>query len=136
MADATQLVNAVKLAALAASDAAKPMQLCFGQVVSGAPLQIAVEQKLTLGEAQLILTRSVTDYQAEVTVSHYTEYETQHRHEIADTYTGGGTCEPSSHRHAYRGKKTVTVHGKLKEGERVVLARMQGGQKYLVLDRI
>lgn len=33
-------------------------------------------------------------------------------------------------------RETVTVHEQLKNGEEVILMRMQGGQKYLVLDRV
>jgi len=117
LADAAALVNAVKAAALAANDASKPVQVCFGRVVGAAPLQVCVEQKMTLGAAQLILARRVTDYTVEMTVNHYTE-------------------DAEGHRHACKGRKKYTVHNGLKAGEEVILLRMQGGQKYLILDRI
>ena len=33
-------------------------------------------------------------------------------------------------------KEQMTIHNALEKGEEVVLLRMQGGQKYIVLDRI
>ena len=41
-----------------------------------------------------------------------------------------------SHNHAIQGRTTVTVHSGLKKGEKVILIRMQGGQKFVVLDRM
>lgn len=34
------------------------------------------------------------------------------------------------------GTKTYTIRNSLKQGEKVVLVRVQGGQKFLVLDRV
>ena len=45
-----------------AVEANKPVNLCFGIVTSTSPLKINVEQKMELGEAQLLLSRNVTDY--------------------------------------------------------------------------
>lgn len=42
----------------------------------------------------------------------------------------------TKHAHEYTGTKKVLLHYGLKQGESVLLVRMQGGQKYLVLDRI
>lgn len=41
-----------------------------------------------------------------------------------------------SHSHSYSGRKKFTVHNGLKKGEKVILIRMQGGQKFVVLDRM
>lgn len=41
-----------------------------------------------------------------------------------------------SHSHSYSGKKKFTVHNGLKKGEKVILIRMQGGQQFVVLDRM
>lgn len=42
----------------------------------------------------------------------------------------------TKHAHDYKGRKKVLLHYGLNQGESVLLIRMQGGQKYLVLDRI
>lgn len=38
--------------------------------------------------------------------------------------------------HDIEGTKQMTIHNHLEKGEEVILLRMQGGQKYIVLDRI
>lgn len=67
MADANELVAAMKKAATEAVEAGKPVNVFFGKVKAVKPLKIDVEQKLLLGEKQLILSRSVTDYKITIT---------------------------------------------------------------------
>jgi len=55
------LIESMKKAALDAVETSKPCVVVFGKVTSTSPLKINVEQKLTLTDAQLILTRNVTD---------------------------------------------------------------------------
>lgn len=57
--DMTGFLNAVKRAAVEAVEASKPVAVTQGRVVSVDPLQIRVEQKLILTEAQIIQTRIV-----------------------------------------------------------------------------
>ena len=87
MADIEGFLKIVKKAAVDAVNAEKPAAVCFGKVVGTSPLEISVEQKMTLGEAQLILTNTVKEN------------------------------EPA-------------------EGDNVCLLRMQGGQKYVVVDKL
>ena len=98
------LLSVMKQAGVEATNSNKPVNVCFGKVTSASPLQILVEQKITLGTAQLVLTRNVTDYEMRIT---------------GDT-----------------GQKTVKVHNALAAGEKVLLMRIQGGQKYVVVDRV
>lgn len=126
MLDANDLLNIVKKAALEAVNASQPSDFCFGKVTSANPLKISVEQKMTLGAAQLILTRNVTDYKTKVTLDWLTE-----------TASGGsGDSSFASHLHAVSGKKEITIHNDLQVGEEVILLKKKGGQKYLVLDRM
>lgn len=136
MPDAVGIAKKIKKAAIEAQESAKPVEVCFGKVTSASPLKILVEQKMTLGAAQLVLCRNVTEHIIEMTVDHYTENETEHTHAVQDTYTGGGSSSPTKHLHAYRGRKKFTVHNGLVVGDEVVLLRQQGGQKYIVVDRI
>ena len=106
--DVNGLVEALKRAALEAFEAAKPVNVCFGEVVSISPLKINVEQKMTLGEKQLILTRNVTDFNTTVSVNW--------------TYESG--------------KKKLTIHNGLAVGEKVILLRQQEGQRFIVVDRV
>ena len=120
--DINELVRAVKQAAVEAVNASGPMALCFGTVTAAAPLKIQVDQKKTLTEAQLILTNNVRDYTVEMTVDHQTE----------STSGGSGDASFASHLHAYKGRKSFRVHLALKAGEKVILLRCDGGQKFIV----
>ena len=132
--DLNALVRAVKKAAVEAVRAENPMGVCHGTVTGLSPLQITTDQKLILGEYQLILINAVRDYTVEMTVDHVTEV-ISHGHSVTDTYTGGGTAQPVDHSHPYKGRKSFRVHLGLKMGEKVILVRCDGGQQFVVLDR-
>lgn len=85
--DATRLVKLIKQTALEAMKAEKPVNVCFGKVISVSPLKILVEQKLTLSKAQLVQSKTVADYGLAI-------------------------------------------------GDEVILIRQQGGQKYVITDKI
>lgn len=128
MADFTPLLNVMKQNVKETGNATNPVQVCFGKVVSVSPLKIQIDQKITLGKAQLVLTRNVTDYEIEQTVSEW---------ETTESSGGSGDSAFASHKHGFNtGRKRTTIHNALKGGEEVVLLRQQGGQKYVVLDRV
>ena len=127
MSDFGTLLSVMKEAGVGANNATNPVNICFGKVTSVSPLKILVEQKITLGKAQLVLTRNVTDYNVNVTVDWGTDVS-------LDVLTEEGMN--LSHRHDIKGKKTMTVHNALKNGDEVILLRVQGGQKYIVIDRV
>ena len=120
------LVKLIKKAAMDALNASAPANVFFGTVLSASPLQIQVDTKLILTSASLILTKNVTTHQISMTVEHETEE------------TGGGSGDSSfaSHKHSYKGTKLYTVNNGLTVGEKVVLIRASGGQKYVVIDRV
>ncbi len=119
MANAVELV---KKAAVDAVEAGKPVSLLFGTVVSAAPLAVNISQKMTLGEANLVLSQNVTRR----TVDAAADFETE------PALTGG----EQEHRHTVQGVLQVVVNKPLAAGERVILARMQGGKKFIILDRL
>lgn len=128
MPDAVELVKTIKRAALDAMESSKPATVVFGKVTSVSPLKINVEQKMILGEAQLILSRNVTDFKTSMTIGNTQTY----------YYTGvpPNTSQMDvGHKHAI-GKAEVTVHNSLAVGDEVILIRQQGGQKFIVWDRI
>lgn len=129
MADAVELMKTVKRAALDAVNASKPVEICFGKVTSASPLKILVEQKMTLGKEQLILTRNVTDFKTSITGGNIQNY-----YYTGSNLSGSAPVSPS-HVHAM-GKLQITVHNGLVVGDEVILLRQQGGQKYVVVDRI
>ncbi len=130
LADANELVETLKKAAVEAVEAKKPVNVYFGEVVSAAPLKINVEQKMVLGEKQLILSRNVTNFKTSITGGNIKNYY------YTGSTTDSGTAPVSpSHVHAV-GKMEITVHNGLVVGDEVILIRQQEGQKFIVLDRI
>lgn len=130
LADANELVETLKRAAVEAMQATKPVNVYFGEVVSAAPLKINVEQKMMLGEKQLILSRNVTNFKTSIIGGNIKNYY------YTGSTTDSGTAPVSpSHVHAV-GKIEITVHNGLVVGDEVILIRQQEGQKFIVLDRI
>lgn len=129
------MVQLVKKAAVEAVEAAKPVQFLFGQVISASPLKIQVDQKSIYTEKMLVLTRSVTDFEIDISISAQSVV-ISHGHPITDTYTGGGTAHEINHNHPVKGRKKIKVHNALAVDDWVVMARIQKGKKYVVWDRI
>lgn len=59
--DAAELIKVIKKTAVEAVESTKPVNACFGEVVSTSPLKINVEQRMVLGELQLILSERVVE---------------------------------------------------------------------------
>lgn len=87
MSDYSTFLKTIKQAAVEAVNAQNPVQICFGTVTKTDPLTVAVDQKISLTEEFLILTKTVTE-------------------------------------------------DALAADDEVILLRAQGGQKYVVIDRI
>lgn len=126
MALSGDLLGLIKKAAVEAVNAGSPMGLLFGKVTSIAPLTVQVNQKLILTEEFLVLTYAVKDHYRDMTVNHMTE----------NASGGGGDAAYAAHNHPYVGRKQFLIHNDLQVGEYVVLLKAQGGQQYLVLDRV
>ena len=126
MLNSIDLLNTIKKAAIDAVNASQPCDFYFGKVTSTSPLKILVEQKMTLGAAQLVLTRNVTDFKTKVSVDWST-----------GTKSGGsGDSSFASHSHSISGTKEITIFNGLQKDDEVILLKQKGGQKYLVLDRV
>lgn len=130
-----QLLNTIKAIASQVNQDAKPAGLIIGTVTAIDPLQIQINQSLIIDQDFLILTHNVTDHYVDVSVSHYTVNDaflnTTHAHPKAGT-----NSFDSHHKHAYQGKKKIMLHYALQVGEKVLLLQDQGGQMFIVLDRI
>jgi len=121
-----ELVQVLKRIAGEAVEAGKPTGITYGKVITVNPLSINIEQRLTLPAEFFKLTKNVTDHYVDITVNHVTENR------------AGGSGDPAfaSHNHDYRGRKKFLLHNGLQVGEEVVLLQVQGGQRYIVLDRV
>lgn len=148
--DAQRFIMMIKQAAVEAVNAGEPMALKIGEVVSTAPLKISLNQKITIPASQLLLTNAVRDYTVYETVDHTTGtalggVSLTHKHTYSGTTSGDDTYSGATenaggvnlgHSHSYTGRKKFTVHLGLKTGEKVLLLRCDGGQKFIVLDRL
>lgn len=135
MSEMAAFMENIKKTAVRAVEAAGPAGLYFGKVLSVSPLEISLDQNLILDASALVLSSLVQDITIDASMDHSTGSYT-HTHTISDTYSGGGSASSDTHSHTYSGKKSFTLHFGLTVGESVILIRMQGGQRYLVLDRV
>lgn len=119
-------IKLVKQTVIDTTNASKPVHVVYGTVKSTNPLEIVLEMNEIIPQEMLVLTRNVTDYNVEMTVDHKTEKKSG----------GSGYSAYESHLHEYVGRKTFLVHKSLQKGEKVVMARVQGGQKFVILDRV
>lgn len=120
MHDANDLVRAMQEISNNAGQAGQPTDIMSGTVVAASPLKISVEQRFEITQEQLIVPERFTDHKVEISFDEETE----------------NAGEPE-HKHKYGGEKiTVTVHGALKKGDSVELIRQQGGQKFLIVDKV
>lgn len=130
-------------------NAIKPADVYFGTVESVSPLSIKIDQKHILKEQSLILSNMVKDHPVDLTVSFQTENDKflikDHTHPYEDTQPNGQPVTKITqttvdldvtHKHEIKHKIRVIQHYALTVGEKVILLRLQGGQRYLVLDRV
>lgn len=118
MSTSNRLVSLIKQASTDANDMTKPAGIYYGTVKSASPLEVEVEQRMTLKAGQLIVPQYLTDYSREI--------------ELEWQWSEGGDITS----HPVITKKTkVTYLNALEEGDEIILLRAQGGQQYLVLDR-
>lgn len=133
----TNLTQAIQLVAAKAYKASSPMTILIGKVLSIEPLKIFVGNvNAELTKEHLILTNAVTDHYVDIHVNHLTdtihgEWDTTHSHPDA----GSGTI-PIDHVHSYTGRKKIKVYNGLQVGEFVIILKAEGGNSYVVLDRI
>lgn len=125
MRDATDVLSVIREAAAGAVEFKKMSDIVYGTVLSLSPLEVKVDQKLTIPEDNLKLTRAVLDYTVEMSVDHRTE----------DSSGGSGDDSFASHSHAYAGRKKFLVHNGLEEGDFVTMIRVTGGQQYVIIDK-
>lgn len=104
------MIEAIRKAALTAMEAGSPAAVMFGKVITANPLEVNVDQRFTLDADFLIVPESLT--QLELDLSH--------------SHGGGGAAltEP------------VVIRPGLQIGDQLILLRVQGGQQYLILDKV
>jgi hypothetical protein len=124
--------KSIKMLAKQVIEQGKPCNIEFGTVVSSSPLIIRLSQKIELNDKFLILTNAVKDHSVDITVSWKT-VENKHKHGNGND---GQPTDEVEHDHGISGVKKITIHNGLTVGEKVILLRVQGGQSYVVIDRV
>ena len=114
-----KLSEAVKLAAAAQNNAAKPTAWMFGEVLAVAPLKIRVDDRYEIGAEQVVLMREFVAGQ----YATHTHGINPHTHTVQE------------HTHAVPQQSTEEYTGLL-VGDKLVLLQNAGGQKFLVLGRV
>ena len=120
-----RLLEALKQNAIDAYRETNPASVIYGTVVSVEPLAVQISTKLTVPEEFLLLTRNVKKHKIKVDV----EYEGIGKIKIENVQQTGL-------RELAAEEIEVTVHNELEAGDRVILLQVQGGQEYVVLDKI
>ena len=105
----------------------KPADIFFGTVESISPLVIGIDQKLKLTEEALILTSAVSEHGAKVTADN--KYRDAY---ISDLDGTSGSCRIRMGLE----NEEITVKNGLSKGDGVILLRVLGGQKFIVLDKV
>lgn len=108
------MLNVIKQAALDALETNQPVTVMFGTVSKENPLEVNVDQRFTLDADFLIVPESLTRL----------EIDLRHVHTAPGGMTDDALTQP------------VVIRPGLQSGDRVVLLRIQGGQKYLILDKV
>ncbi len=129
---APKFTDLMKLVAAGVINNMQMPEVYLGTVVSKDPLSIRLRADNILPANYLILTNAVKDHKVDIEVSWSTEDNT-HKHGNGND---GQDTAAVTHKHAIKGRKTITVYNGLTEGEKVLLLRVQGGQNYIVVDRI
>lgn len=112
------LLEMIKQAGLDAMEASNPLQLLYGEVKQTDPLEVNVDQRFTLPSDFLIVPEHLTRY----------ELDLKHGHE----YSVDGTTQTT--REALTEK--IVIRPGLQAGDPLILLRVQGGQKYLIIDKV
>ncbi len=112
-----EFTQAVQEIAVKAVSGMKPAEIRIAEVRRATPLQVYLPGLFIISEEALTLTQNVTNYEIEVEVDWETE-------------------TSSNHKHSIKGKKTIKINNGLKVGEKVLIFRSQGGDKYIVIDKL
>lgn len=123
--DYIKIVNSLKELIITTNQASVMSDIEIGEVIQINPLIIQTESKVPIHDDSIILTKNTSLWSVDMDVNHHTE----------NTSGGGGYAEFASHNHEYKGRKTYRVHNELQVGDKVILLRESGGQRYIALDK-
>ena len=108
------LSDTIKRLGAGAVNSGNPVTVMFGTVTKVSPLEVNVDQRFKLDEDFLIVTERMTRY----------ELDLKHRHRTSAEDTQESLVDK------------VIIREGLQVGDGVLLLRVQGGQKYVVWDKV
>lgn len=115
--DASDLVRLIKRIVKETIENDKPTRVMYGKVTSTNPLKVTVEQRLPLGNKQLVLSDHLSRKTTNVSVPDW------YRDSNGDITVGQREVQ-------------VVIDNRLKVNDKVMLLREQGGQKFVILDKV
>lgn len=124
-----QLLNTLKTINRDMQASAQGMSIVFGEVINDNPLEIQVEQKLILDESFLILTSAVRE--KKMNIQHKHSYEDK-----SDTSTSTRITDFAESTQSGVVFDEYEIIPALKIKDKVILIRMEGGQQFIVLDKV
>ena len=127
------LTGLIKKAATDAYNQGQPIGVLFGTVASINPLTIQTNINThPLQQHELILTNAVRDYTTKFT------FDNPNIKQVFTTWDMDEQNESTQSKISFKGQTEheITIYNALEVGEGVILLRLTGGQKFLLLDRI
>ncbi|MCO1603659.1 DUF2577 domain-containing protein [Desulfosporosinus nitroreducens] len=112
------LLDVIKTAGMDAVGATNPVTVMYGEVITVNPLSVMVDQRFTLTADFLMVPESMTLF----------EMDLNHVH----PYTDNGSVRSTSEALAEK----IVIRPGLKTGDKVLMLRVQGGQKFVILDKV
>lgn len=112
------LLELIKTAGIDAVGASNPVNVMFGEVIGINPLSVKVDQRFTLTVDFLLVPESLTKF----------EIDLKHVHSYTDNGSVRSTSEALNEK--------IVIRSGLNAGDKVLLLRIQGGQKFVILDKV
>ncbi len=132
-----EIMKIIKQAAIDAVEQKTPTAITYGTVTKTSPLEILVEDRFKVQASMLLLTADVIDRQTKIS------FDNPEVINEVDGYLDPQPEPPLGPHNINRLrfldktiKNDITIYDALKVGEKVMLLRIQGGQKFIVLDRL
>ena len=111
-----EFLNLIKSAAKEQRESDAPATVCHGVVTSASPLSVQIDQRFIVSAANLIVPQHLSSYTVSATID-------------------GSTADAEGHNHKL-GSYSLRIDNSLKTGDRLILVRQDGGQMYLIVDRV
>lgn len=126
-----EMLKIIKKAGVQAMEQTAPMGILLGTVKSTSPLVINIEQRMDIPAEFLLLTDNVVDCRATLSFDNPEIKNVVRPYSMADE-------AGADYKLAFQSnvKNDITIYNGLEAGDQVLLLRMQGGQKFIVLNRV